>query len=72
LVASDLLETVDTVLKRATHFVWKGFNAVVTSLETVYEKGIKVLGTATTLLEERLQRSEPLPFYDITIRPQTG
>ena len=67
-----LLETVEIVLKRATNFVWKGFNAVVTSLETVYKKGIKVFGKAKTLLEERIRRSEPLSLYDITISPKTG
>lgn len=66
-----LLKTVDIVLKRATHFVWKGFNALVTFLKNSYETGIKVFGTAKTQMEERLQRSEPLPLYDILIRPKT-
>lgn len=64
-----LLDTVDTVLNRAANFTWKGFNATVSFMKTAYEKGIKVFGKAKTKMEERLQRSERLPLYDITITP---
>ncbi len=66
-----LLDTVDTVLNRAANFVWKGFHATVHLLETSYEKGVKVCGKEKAKMEERLQRSERLPLYDITISPIT-
>ncbi len=66
-----LLDTVDTVLNRAANFVWKGFHAAVHLLETSYEKGVKVCGKEKAKMEERLQRSERLPLYDITISPIT-
>ncbi len=66
-----LLDTTETVLNRAANFVWKGFSAVVDYIDTVYEKGIKLVGEEKEKLEERLQRSEKLPFYDITINPKT-
>lgn len=66
-----LLDSVSTVLNRAGNFVWKGFCASVNLLKKVYEKGVKVSGKAKVQLEERLQRSDRLPFYDITIEPVT-
>ena len=66
-----LLETVDIVLKRASHFAWKGSKASVTFLKKSYEKGIKLFGKAKEQMEERLQRSERLPLYDIIIHPKT-
>jgi len=66
-----LLDTVETVLNRATNFVWKGLNATVQLLKTSYEKGVKVCGKEKAKMEERLQRSERLPLYDITISPNT-
>ena len=66
-----LLDTAETVLKRAANFVWKGFRATVNFVDTVYEKGIKVMGKEKETLEQRLRRSEKLPLYDIIIYPIT-
>lgn len=66
-----LLKSVDTVLKRAAHFIWKGSNASVTFLETSSKKGIKVFGTAKIQMEKRLQRSERLPLDEMTMTPKT-
>lgn len=65
-----LLDSVETVLNRAGNFVWKGVRATVTLLKNVYEKGVKVCGKEKVQLEERLQRLESLPLYDITIEPK--
>lgn len=64
-----LLDSVKSVLNRASNFVWKGFKATVNLLKGVYEKGIKISGKGRSKLEQRLQRSEKLPLYDITINP---
>jgi hypothetical protein len=66
-----LLDTVSVVLNRAANFVWKGFRSTVHLLNATYEKGIKVCGKERVELEQRLQRSEQLPWYDITIYPKT-
>lgn len=66
-----LLDTVNVVLNRAANFSWKGFHATVHLLQAVYEKGIKVFGKERAELERRLQRSETLMWYDITICPKT-
>lgn len=65
-----LLDTVNTVLNRAANFSWKGFHATIHLLESVYAKGVKVLGKERAQLEQRLQRSEYLTWYDILINPK--
>jgi len=65
------LDTVETVLNRAADFVWKGLNATVHLLKTSYERGVKIYGKDKAEMEERLQRSELPPIYDITINPKT-
>jgi hypothetical protein len=66
-----LLDSVSVVLNRASNFVWKGLRATVHLLNAVYEKGIKVRGKRRSQLEQRLQRSERLPLYDISICHET-
>ena len=66
-----LLDTVETVLKRAGNFFWKGLRTVTRLLDTPYEKGIKVCGDGKTDLEQRLQWSPVLHWWDITISPKT-
>ena len=66
-----LLSTVNIVLNRAANFFWKGLSATVKLLDAAYEKGIKVVGKERVALEQRLQRSPTLPWWDITIHPKT-
>jgi hypothetical protein len=66
-----LLDTVEAVLKRAGNFIWKGLRTVTRLLDTTYEKGVKVCGNEKTALEQRLQRSPDLHWWDITICPKT-
>jgi hypothetical protein len=66
-----LLDCVNTVLNRAANFFWKGLGATVSLLDAVYEKGVKVYGKERTKLEQRLQSSPKLPWWDITIQPKT-
>ena len=65
-----LLSTVATVLNRAGNFLWKGMRTVVRLLDAPYEKGVKICGNEKTALEQRLQRSAVLPWWDITIYPK--
>jgi len=59
-----LLDSTETVLKRASHFAWKGTKAVVNFLGGVYEKGVKVVGEEKQKLEQCLERSETLQWWD--------
>jgi len=65
-----LLSTVDTVLNRAGNFFWKGMRTVARLLDAPYEKGVKVCGNEKIELEQRLQRSTVLHWWDITIHPE--
>jgi hypothetical protein len=62
-----LLDSVETVLRRASNFLWRTVRTTVTLLEGAYEKGITVRGKEKRKLECRLQRSQRLPWWDITI-----
>lgn len=64
-----LLNSVDTVLKRAGNFVWRTVKASALLMKGVYEKGIKLNTQEKTELESRLHRSKDLPWWDIIIRP---
>jgi transposase len=66
-----LLSSVTDVLNRAANFFWKGVRTSVGLIDGVYKKGIRVCGKNRAKLEARIERSEKLPFYDITIRPKT-
>jgi len=65
-----LLDTVETVLKRAGNFFWKGVRAVTRLLDAPYEKGVKISGNEKSDIEQRLQRSPVLHWWDITIYPK--
>lgn len=66
-----LLDTVESVLKRAGNFFWKKKHPVVHLLEDEYEKGVKLSGKEKKSLEQRLIRSETLNWWDIKILPKT-
>jgi hypothetical protein len=65
-----LLDTVETVIKRAENFIWKGMRTVTRLLDETYEKGVKICGDKKVELEQRLQRSSDLHWWDITIHPK--
>ena len=64
-----LLDSANTVLERATSFAWKGIRSMASIFHSAYPKGVTVSGREKKDLENRLDRSESLPWWDITIRP---
>jgi hypothetical protein len=40
-------------------------------VDTIYEKGVKLCGIAKKDLEQRLERSEELNYWDITTQPKS-
>lgn len=64
-----LLNSVESVLKRAKNFVWKSAKTSALLLKSVYQKGISLCGKEKAELEKRLIRSEKLQWWDITIKP---
>lgn len=65
-----LLDTVTTVLSRASNFLWRGMHTSARLLDAVYEKGIKLSGKEKNDLEARLLRSQDLHWWDISINPK--
>jgi transposase len=66
-----LLDSLDAVLDRASNFVWKGMRTAVRLLKDCYAKGVKLTAKEKAKLERRLQRDPELPWWDITIYPNT-
>jgi len=65
-----LLDSITTVLNRAGNFIRRGMQTSVRLLDTVYEKGIKLIGKEKDDLEARLLRSPELHWWDIAIYPK--
>ena len=66
-----LLDCLETVLKRASRFVWRSLQPTVMIMTGFYEKGITLCKEEKAALEERLFRNEQLPKWDIVIKPIT-
>jgi hypothetical protein len=64
-----ILDSVETAAQWAANMSWKGMAPLVQCVETVYEKGIKVLPQELEQYLACWQRSETLPKWDITIVP---
>lgn len=65
-----LLDSVTTVLNRASNFAWRGMKTTVALLDAIYEKGVKLSGKEKDGLEKRLLRSQDLKWWDIVIYPK--
>ncbi len=65
-----LLSTVDTVIHRAGNFYWKGMRTIACLVDAIYEKGVTLCSPEKRDLERRLERSEELNCWDITIHPK--
>jgi hypothetical protein len=66
-----LLDSVDTVISRASNFFWRSVRTMATVIEKAYEKGVKLSQKEKAEVDSRIIRSENLPFYDITIKHKT-
>jgi hypothetical protein len=64
-----LLDSVETVLRRAASFCWKTMQTASRLLDGIYQKGVTLCREEKRDLEKRLLRSKALPWWDITIKP---
>lgn len=67
-----LLNSVEAAIEWASTMTWNGVKSVVHLLNKTYEKGVKLTKKAMKAYEERLQRSETLPKWDVSIEPKFG
>jgi hypothetical protein len=68
----EIIDSINKAVEWAKTVTWKGIHPIVDLVETVYEKGIKVVGEEFEKYAERFKRSETLPKWDVTIDPQPG
>jgi hypothetical protein len=64
-----LLNSLQVILEQARRMTWLGKHPVVECLTGDYPNGIRLTKKEMKPYEARLERSETLPKYDITIKP---
>ena len=64
-----LLNGLKVILQCALRMTWKGQHPTVKRLAGDYPDGVRLTGKEMKPYEARLERSETLPKYDITIKP---
>lgn len=67
-----LLSTVETVLKWAATMTWRGIHPLVREITTTYERGVRLTKSLFRPIAQRLNRSDTLPKWSLTIRPSDG
>ena len=68
----SLLSTMETALSWAGTMTWHGIRPLIHQLHDVYERGVKLTETEFQPFAERLLRSETLPKWSLTIKPNLG
>jgi hypothetical protein len=64
-----ILDSVEAAVKWAGNMTWNGVAPIVHLVETIYEKGVKVLSEELKQYSPFWKRSQTLPKWDITIMP---
>lgn len=67
-----LLSSICKAIEWAGTMTWKGVHPVVYLLDKVYQKGVKLTKEAMSIYEERIERLENLPNWDVTIKSILG
>ena len=65
-----LLSSLKVILHEAGRMVWCGESPTVDHLDGTWADGVKLTKKEMQPIEARLERSQTLPKYDITIRPK--
>jgi ribosome modulation factor len=65
----EILNSVEKAIGWAGTMTWRGIRPVVRMCNKIYQKGITLTKKEMRPYEERIQRSEKLPLWDILIRP---
>ncbi len=69
---STLLNPIETALRWAGTMTWKGYHPFIKLLEGFYEKGVRLSRKTMEVYEQRLERSNNLPQWNVVIRPQVA
>ena len=65
-----LLTSIDAALSWARTMTWRGVRPMVSLLDAVYERGIRLTKSRFRPFAQRLQRSETIPKWSLVISPQ--
>jgi transposase len=64
-----LLDSVTKAIEWAKTMTWKGIQPIVYLIEEVYQHGVTLTKSEMEPYEARIQRSESLPKWDVSIMP---
>ncbi len=65
----EILDSVEKAINWAATMTWKGINPVVHLWEKIYKKGVRLTKKAMKPYENRIERSNILPKWYVTIPP---
>ena len=68
----EILNSIEKAVKWAKTMTWKGINPVVKLLNKVYKKKVFLTKKEMKPYEDRIERLENLPKWDVTIPPLVG
>ena len=68
----EILDSISKTVNWACTMTWKGIKPVVTLLEKSYKKGIRLTKKEMKPYENRIQRSNTLPKWDVLIESRVG
>ncbi|MEZ4529022.1 MAG: transposase [Desulfobacterales bacterium] len=68
----ELPDSVEKTVNWAAAMTWKGVKPVVYLWEKLYKKGIRLTKKEMKPFESRIERSDKLPKWDVTINPMSG
>lgn len=68
----EIPNSVGKAVEWARTMTWKGVRPVVYLCHKIYEKGVRLTKKEMKPYEDRIERSERLPKWDVTIEPLVG
>lgn len=66
-----LLSSIETALNWAATMTWRGIQPIIHRIAGEYDRGVRIARTAFRPIAERLNRSETLPKWSLTITPES-
>lgn len=68
----EILDSVEKIVGWASTMTWKGIKPVVRLWEKIYDKGVRLTKKEMKPYENRIERSNKLPKWDVLIEPLSG
>jgi transposase len=65
-----LLDSIEKALNWAGTMTWRGVQPLIREITTTYHRGVRLTKTAFRLIAKRLIRSQTLPKWSLSIKPE--